>query len=139
MGTPEVSSNVTGTSNIADIAFRSDGVLFAAGGGTGTSPLYTINTTTGVAALIGTMPKSGFGNALAFNSSGTLYLYSNRFLCLAVNTTAPPQPRQVGQLNWEGNNFGGMKFQPGTGTLFLTDVDGVHRGGDHLQRAGYPP
>jgi hypothetical protein len=117
-----VSGNVTGNSNIADIAFRSDGVLFASGGSDGASPLYTINTTTGIATLIGTMANSGGGNALAFNASGTLYLCSTNAL-LTVNTTTAATT-QVGQLNWEGNNFGGMKFQPGTGTLFLTDVDG---------------
>lgn len=68
------------------------------------------------------MPNSGYGNALAFNASGTLYLNSNGFL-LTVNTTTAATT-QVGQLNWAGDNFGGMKFQPGTGTLFLTDVDG---------------
>jgi hypothetical protein len=68
------------------------------------------------------MANSGGGNALAFNASGTLYLCSTNAL-LTVNTTTAATT-QVGQLNWEGNNFGGMKFQPGTGTLFLTDVDG---------------
>ena len=67
----KVSNNLTGTGNIADIAFRSDGVLFAAGG---MGTLYTINTTTGVATTVGIMPDEGSGNALAFNASGTLYL-----------------------------------------------------------------
>jgi WD40 repeat protein len=118
-GTP-VSANATGTGNIADIAFRADGTLFASGGGDGASPLYTINTTTGVATLIGTMSGAGGGNGLAFNSAGTLYLAG--FSALYTVNPATAATTQVATLDFGDTNdiFAGMKFNPNTGVLFGT-------------------
>lgn len=118
-----VSANATGTGNIADIAFRSDGTLFAAGGGDPGS-LYTINTTTGVATLVGVMTNSSGGNALAFNSAGTLLL--STYPGLYTVNPATGATTQVTMLNFgsfaSSSAFAGMKFHPGTGVLFGTTI-----------------
>lgn len=114
----KVSNNQTGAGNIADIAVRSDGVLFATGG---QGNLYTISTTTGVATLVGNLPDASEGNALAFNAIGTLYLCAGATLYTVNTTTAATT--QLEQLDTD-DDFDGMKFQPGTGTLFLSDSSG---------------
>jgi hypothetical protein len=120
-----VSANAIGTTNnIADIAVRSDGILFASAGGNGGSPLYTINTTTGIATLIGTMAGATGGNAVAFNAGGTLFLSSSGNLYTVNQSTAATT--QVAVLNFgvafSQNDFAGMKFNPSGGVLYGTTI-----------------
>jgi hypothetical protein len=112
-----------------DIAFRpSDGKLFGYNGGS----IYTINTTTGAATLVGDTGGFPDGNGLAFSAGNILYT-ANQLRLDIVNqstgalTTAVP-------LNY-GSAFGpdesranGMKFNPSTGTLYASVVNG-HPGG----------
>ncbi len=108
------------SSNITDIAFRSDGVLFAADGG---SRLYTVNTTTGAATLIGTVsPSNNEGNGIAFNTASTLFLADGNQLHTVNQATAATT--LAGTLDFSafptpGNTrIVGMKFNPTTGVLF---------------------
>jgi WD40 repeat protein len=118
-----VSGNATGSNNIADIAFRSDGVLFAAEGSDGTASLDTINTTTGIATRIGTMPGSGGGNALAFNSSGILYLDSaNGLYTVNPSSGATTLAATLNLGSLDNGAFAGMKFNPVTGVLYGTTL-----------------
>jgi hypothetical protein len=109
------------TANITDIAFRSDGVLFAADGG---ARLYTLNTTTGVATLIGTVsPSNNFGNGLAFNASNTLYYADGSQLhtlnqATAAATLAGTLDFSAFPVGSNNNRFVGMKFNPTSGVLF---------------------
>jgi len=112
----------TGASaNITDIAFRSDGVLFAADGG---ANLYTLNTTTGAATSIGAVsPSNNFGNALAFNASNTLYYADGGQLhtlnqATAVATLAGTLDFSAFPVGTNNNRFVGMKFNPTSGVLF---------------------
>ena len=117
MGTA-VSANGTGTGNIADIAIRSDGILFAAYGG---GVLYTINTTTGIATSIGNLPGGG-GNALAFNAGGTLFLCASaKLYTVNQSTAATTQVAVLGNGAFNiSQGFAGTKFHPTTGVLYLT-------------------
>jgi len=84
----------TGVSNPIDIATSPDGQIFTANAdGGGSANLYTINSTTGTASLVG---STGLANliegGLAFNSSGQLYgayeiIGSNEEALLTFNTT----------------------------------------------------
>jgi WD40 repeat protein len=119
-----VSASATGTGNIADIAFRADGVLFAAAGSDGVAPLYTINTTTGIATLIGTMAGSGGGNALAFNATGTLFLDANSGLYTVNPVTAATILVATPNFGdpFSQSEFAGMKFHPSSGVLYGTTI-----------------
>ena len=115
------------SSNFADIAFRSDGVLF---GVNGNGNLYTINTSTGAATLVG-HPGTPFvgGGGLAFNAGGILYLANtlggvtnNRLFTVNTSTGAATQ---VGTFDMSAfpagtDRFAGMKFHPMSGVLYAT-------------------
>ena len=61
-----------GVGGVADIASDADGNLF--GWARGTNYLYLIDKATGAASLVGDSNIGSFGNGLAFDSSGALYL-----------------------------------------------------------------
>jgi hypothetical protein len=102
------------TSNITDIAFRSDGVLFAQ---SGQSNFYTINTSTGAATSIAAVGGT-IGGGLAFNASNTLYLADDDTL-VTVNT-ANGNRTTVAAFGFVGGTDAvvGMKFHPSTGVLY---------------------
>ena len=63
---------MSGTSNTADIAFRSDGVLFLVNP---SYELFTVDTATGIDTLVGVMaPLSGAGLGLTFDNLNRLIL-----------------------------------------------------------------
>jgi len=87
------SSNICpggGNHRIADIAFRSDGVLFGsltASGVTNTC-LGTLSTTTGAVTFIGQTGDGSEGNGLAFDSHDTLWLATSGHLDTLNQATA---------------------------------------------------
>ena len=112
IGAPAIANNV------ADISFRSDGVLFAQTGGNGNAKLYTVNTSTGAATLVGTSSCSG-GCGLAFNASNTLFLSPNGAL-VTVNPANAVQTAGPTLTNFPANTsvLAGMSFHPIGGTLY---------------------
>jgi hypothetical protein len=99
-------------------AFRSDGVLFAL---FGASSIYTINTATAAATLIGS-PGASIPTALAFSSSNVLYLADKNNLYTVNQATAATT--LVTPLTYDpsfGSNLllRSMKFDPATGTLYV--------------------
>jgi hypothetical protein len=113
-------SGLAGGIGANDFAFRSDGVLFALYGAT---KLYRINVSSGVAMLIGTPVTSNFPSALAFSNDDVLYLADKTNLYTVNQTTAAAT--LLTPLTYDAN-FGpdpqprGMKFDPATGTLYVS-------------------
>src|SRR5689334_1820582 len=87
---------------ISDMDFRpSDGVLFAREGGDQGGRVYTINTTTGVATLIGTDTLTNAdGNAMAFSAGNGLYWAGDANLHTINQSTAAGT--LVVAVNWLG-------------------------------------
>ncbi len=105
-----------------DIAFDpTTGILYAVDG---IGALTTINTSTGVCALVGTLPLDLPGGAdysgLAFDSHGQLYVWSQfgqvlrrvNKLNATVQSTVPLAPSP-------GGGVGDLVFDPGTGRCFM--------------------
>lgn len=94
--------------NLNALAFRSDGVLFAAGAGT----LYTMNPATGSVTSLGTM--SGFNSAgdIAFDRNGNLYM-----------TTTTNQLVSLNQLNGSATVVGDLGFDDVFGMAFDPDAN----------------
>jgi hypothetical protein len=121
---------------VSDIAFRSDGTLFAL---IALAPfvdlnLYTINTATGAATVVGSLGVGlPSGNGLAFlgntlyyasstaASGGRLYTL-NQATGAATLATVMTYPATFGP---NTSRPAGMKFDPTTGTLFAVVVNGV--------------
>jgi hypothetical protein len=108
-----------------DIAFRpSDGKLFGYNGGS----IYTINTTTGAATLVGNTGNFPLGNALAFSPGNILYTANERELDIVNQSTGALTTAVF--LNYgpefgpDGSRANGMKFNPSNGTLFASVVNG---------------
>ena len=123
VGTEVGPTNVFGM--YPDIAFRpSDGALFGMQG----RDLYSINTATGAAALVGATGLSGGGNGLAFSSANVLYLANGQTL-YTVNTT-DAVPTVVTTLDFSAFPDGtsarvnGMQFDPSMGILWASVNDG---------------
>jgi len=75
---------LTGVGAMSDIAFAPDGTLYG-WHAAGDHSLYTINTTTGVATLVGLSSNPGFGGgALAFNVPG------NNLISMPNSGSTPP-------------------------------------------------
>lgn len=120
-----------------DIAFRSDGTLFAYAGGT----IYTINTSTGVATTVGNTGNFPDGNAIAFRG-GTLFLGNTtggtNGSLQTVNQTTGAVTLVVDFAYGAGFNTaanprpGGMKFDPATRTLFAAIIEGNGGAGPFL-------
>jgi len=105
------------TGNFTDIAFRSDGVLFAMTRPAGVATLYTINTSTGVATLINAGTSLTSGGGLAFNPTDTLYLASGSNL-QTVNPSNGAQTNAATLAFVSGTNtLPAMKFDP-SGVLY---------------------
>lgn len=118
-----VSANTTGTRNISDIAFRSDGVLFGVQVTEGFATLITINTTTGTSTVIDSLPNANGGNALAFNSSGTLFLQCFNGLFTVNQSSASTTLVATPDFNaLNSDAFAGMKFHPASGVLYGTTI-----------------
>jgi hypothetical protein len=106
-----------------DMAFRSDGILFAYMGGS----IYKVSTATGLATLVGSTGTFPDGNAIAFNG-GTLLLSNtaggaNGSLQSVNQTTGAVTviaPHTFGAGFNTANNprVAGMKIDPTTGILF---------------------
>lgn len=108
------------TNNITDIAFRSDGVLFAM---TGRGDLYTVNTTTGAATLINSAGGVTQGGGLAFNSGNTLFLSAGSNL-QTVNQATGARTNVVTMTFVSGADaLVGMKFHPTSGVLYAVTFD----------------
>jgi hypothetical protein len=113
-----------------DIAFRpSDGKLFGYSGGS----IYTINTATGAATLVGNTGNFPLGNALAFSPGNILYTANETELDIVNQSTGVLTTAVF--LNY-GSAFGpdqsranGMKFNPSNGTLYASVVNGGNPGG----------
>jgi len=115
------------TLNFNDIAFRSDGTLFAlAGQGRN---LYTINTTTGLASEPLATGSQGAGNGLAFSSANVLYTAITRVVNNAnvseldvLNQSTGARtlavPLDYSQFGTTESRASGMKFDPSTSKLY---------------------
>jgi len=118
------------TGAIGDISFRSDGVLFAFDAMGANHQLYTVDTTTGAAALVGATGLSfSGGNGIAFSPADVLY-HSNRENVHTLNQAtgaatvlgapvySPPAD--------DDPRMNAKDYRPGTGILFasLNDGDG---------------
>jgi hypothetical protein len=116
-----------------DIAFRSDGTLFAYVAG----DIYTINTTTGAATLVGNTGGFPDGNGIAFQGN-TLYLANTGGTApgtlWTVNTsTAALTPVATftfgpGFTPASGDKTGAIKFDPASGRLFSAVIEGSGAG-----------
>jgi hypothetical protein len=117
----------TGT-HIADMAFRSDGALFAHDGG---SNFYSINTTTGGATVLGS-DRTGYGDGMAFSAGGTLYIATdspkNNLYTVdpsnGAETFSTALTFPAGNTGGTDPRVNGMKFDLATGTLFASVVNG---------------
>ena len=123
----------TGLGNpVADISFRSDGVLF--GWSEATDDLVTINTATGVATVVGDSALATFGSGLAFNNTGTLFFAGsgNTGMFRTINP-ATGLPTNIASLTGSpgaaGNAISSLAVQPGTNVLFGVDLSNAGVGG----------
>lgn len=121
VGTSVGNTGITAT----DMSFTSGGVLYAQS----FNSLYQINPTTGSPSFIGN-GSGGNGNAIAVNTSGTLYFsYGNGTMHLfTLSTTTGASTLVADNTNWNTGVNGGnprpsaMTFDPVTGTLWATVI-----------------
>jgi len=115
----------TNISNLMALSFGSNGTLYAASWST--NSLYTINTSTGSASLVGAL---GFGGImdLAFDSHGTLYGVSNGLYTINTTTGAGTQvAASAGSgclmaMTIEGGNGFATDYCTGSSPLYHLDL-----------------
>lgn len=117
----------TGVSGLTGLAVHpTTGVLYAVstGGESCTPNLYTLNTTTGSATLIGPLGVSGGKPDMAFNALGVLYTYTTSNGFLGTVNLATGAMTLIGDTTVEPWDIG-LTFDL-SGTLIMTDGDTVY-------------
>ena len=102
---------------MSDMSFRSDGTLYAIDG---LNSVYTVNTSTGAATLLGGVSSFPSGNALAFSLTDILYKVDIE-AAYNVNQTNG-SGTFVTSINYPNatDRANGMDFDPVTGVLFAS-------------------
>jgi len=126
--------------NAVGLDFRSDGVLFATAksqSGKGGKDLATINTSTGLLTIIGSLGVEKMG-AIAFASDGTLYGATESTMnsggsLYTINTTTGVATFEIAILDSDSNphpgGFSSIQFGC-DGTLYYGGGGGLDNGGD---------
>jgi hypothetical protein len=102
---------------MSDMSFRSDGTLYAIDG---LNSVYTVNTSTGAATLLGGVSSFPSGNALAFSLTDTLYKVDIEAAYIVNQTNG--SGTFVTSMNYPNatDRANGMDFDPATGVLFAS-------------------
>jgi WD40 repeat protein len=149
-GSPtQVGTNSMGVANFMDFAMDSFGDLYAVGSSTsmtGTSRIYTINTTTGVGTLVGTLPNNPCLMGIAFDASNNLFateycggpypLYE--ITGLSVSNPSGAIATAIGTGTGVASLHGGDidNFTPEPASLMLCLLGGALLAARRLRRAG---
>jgi len=102
---------------MSDMSFRSDGTLYAIDG---LNSVYTVNTSTEAATLLGGVSSFPSGNALAFSLTDILYKVDNEAAYIVNQTHG--SGTFVSLINYPDSEdrANGMDFDPATGLLFAS-------------------
>jgi len=112
------------------------GVLYAMEPGGGSEQIVTINTSTGQAAIVGTLSPADNHAGMAFDAGGTLFVYGVGISSTDTDTlyiVDESNGAVVSSVPVTGGNLGaiaGMDFDPTSGVLYV--ADGATNGTDSL-------